>query len=199
MIHAIEFRNQTEEITWIQAKIQELIANHHKPSEIGIIATKHENLEILAANLNKANIPISYERKNNVLKQPHIQWLILILRFVASLNQVNTNVSEELLPSILALPFFEVQPATIFNLAVNANTAKESWLKTMLTFECTAFQDTIENQLESQKIQYIANYLLELGKQAQVLSIDELLDLIMGNDLVNTISDEEYQEIEELE
>ena len=124
MIQAIEFRNQTEEIAWIQAKIQELIANHHKPSEIGIIATKHENLEILAANLNKANIPISYERKNNVLKQPHIQWLILILRFVASLNQVNTSISEELLPSILALPFFEVQPATIFNLAVNANTTK---------------------------------------------------------------------------
>lgn len=196
MIQAIEFRNQTEEITWIQAKIQELIANHHKPSEIGIIATKHENLEILAANLNKANIPISYERKNNVLKQPHIQWLILILRFVASLNQVNTSISEELLPSILALPFFEVQPATIFNLAVNANTTKESWLKTMLAFECTAFTDKIENQLESQKIQYIANYLLDLGKQAQVLNIDQLLDLIMGNEMIN---DKKIDEVSELE
>ena len=196
MIQAIEFRNQTEEITWIQAKIQELIANHHKPSEIGIIATKHENLEILAANLNKANIPISYERKNNVLKQSHIQWLILILRFVASLNQVNTSISEELLPSILALPFFEVQPATIFNLAVNANTTKESWLKTMLTFECTAFKDKTENQLESQKIQYIANYLLDLGKQAQVLNIDQLLDLIMGNE---TINDKKIDEVSELE
>ena len=66
----------------------------------------------------------------------------------------------------------------------------------MLTFECTAFKDKIENQLESQKIQYIANYLLDLGKQAQVLNIDQLLDLIMGNEMIN---DKKIDEVSELE
>ena len=199
MIRALEFSNQTEELTWVLEQVDQLIKNGESPDSIGIIGREHNHLETLSHGFNNLKIPISYERKNNALKQDHVQWLILIMRFVHSLNQVNQTSQEELLPKILALPFFEIAPITIYDLAVQASTNKTKWLNTMIEYNCLAFSDPEINKLESQKVRKVANYLLELGKQSKVLAIDELLDQIMGAEKANKIDDKLIDATDEFE
>ena len=117
-IHKLKFDSQLEEYYYISNKIKELIDSGVSPSEIGVLSRKHSQLETLTESLKFFGVPVNYERGNNVMNNPKIRQLTIMMEFVDSLNSVDQYEKEYLLPEILAFDCFGISPEDIRNLAL---------------------------------------------------------------------------------
>ena len=80
--------SRQEEFAWIAESIQENITKGIKPSGIAVIARRHSDLIALLPYLNRANIAVNYERRDNVLDDERIQLLELMARICVDIAAV---------------------------------------------------------------------------------------------------------------
>jgi len=170
-----EFPSEIEEYSWIIEEIIKKISKGTKPEDIAIIARKHKQLISIAANLESRNIPINYNKNNNVLDHPQIQELIQILEFINHLSTQNLSQANEILPQILSYPFWEISSLEIWKISRTSYEKKQFWLDTMLE----------NNEI---KIRNIAEFLLEITKLSYEKNAQEILDIIVGNQSLNYTS-----------
>lgn len=166
------FPTSLHEYYWVATKIKELIRNGTNPSDIAVIARYHRQLEELSPLLNKLGVPLSYERNNDVLEEPHVHQLIRISRFVATLCRKNVYEADELLPEILSYPFWGLSRKTIWDIAKTAERSGDvsrTWLEVML-------------EHEDPSIKQIADFLIYLGTLSSSETLENVLDKIMGAD-----------------
>ncbi|MEM1312634.1 MAG: 3'-5' exonuclease [Patescibacteria group bacterium] len=161
------FPSFLEEIAWISKKIRSLINNGVLPQNIAIIARKHKTLQQIVPILHRADIPINYERDENILDKPFIRQILQILKFIDSLNKVGSDESQELLPEILSYPFWRISNLDIYNISLKASQSRQNWLQIM------------ENH-SNQNIVNLADFLRELAKQAVSSNAEQILDEILG-------------------
>jgi len=150
--------------------IREQIEEGKPPSDIAVIARYHRQLEELALVLNKMEVPVTYERHNNVLEEPHIHQLIQIARFVSSLCRKNTDEADEFLPEILSYPFWGLDRAVVWEIAKAAERSGElrlRWLDVMRTYD-------------DEYVRSIADFFLYLGTISYYDTLEHVLDDIMG-------------------
>ena len=76
----------SSESHYVSRKIKELIDNGTNPEDIAVISRKHDSLENLVPYLKGANVPIRYQREQNVFLEPHIMQLIIISRFIGKIK-----------------------------------------------------------------------------------------------------------------
>ena len=182
---------------------------------IGVISKKHNSLESVASLLNSYNIPIKYEKSDNILEYTHIKWIIQILRFCLEFTSGSEYKKlDPLVQDIVSFPFFGVNSITLFDLASLANAAKKipreeniinnkeySYLSSMLEYEPSELLTKVISQESANQeqilIQDIAKWLIDLATRAPSLSLGQILDIILG------VEDEEtrkgYERVEELE
>jgi len=135
--------------------------------------------------LNSQNIIASYERKQNILEEPHIHQLITIGRFVATLARKNIIDADEYLPEILSYPFWGLDRATIWNIAVEAEQNRDSrkqWLGIM-------------RKSNNKKVSQIADFFDELSGLAQTETLEAVFDAIVGGHQSLMVSDNEDEDI----
>lgn len=164
-----EFPTSLEEMVWVSEIIQKKLSEDGaSPCAIAVIARKHETLERAAKVLDYFGIPVSYERKKDLLEQKHIKELITILKFV---NTVATNErqADEYLPEILSYPFWNIDRVTVWNISAKAYEGRKSWLKIML-------------ESEQLNLRQIATFLITLGVDAKEKTAEEIIDMITGVD-----------------
>jgi DNA helicase II / ATP-dependent DNA helicase PcrA len=158
------------EHAYIMQEITRLIADGHDPSEIAVITRKHAALEDLARTLVRAGIPINYERKQNVLEEPHVRLLVTMARFVASLVRRDMDVSENFLPTILSAPCFNIDRETLWSIATTAQTSPgRSWIAAMKTHH-------------DPKVVAIAEWFIRLGADSHHDPLERILDELIGSD-----------------
>ena len=63
------FESQIAEFSWVAEKISNLIRNGVTPKEIAVIAPKHKILQAFVPYLKNQNVPIYYEKLENILKK----------------------------------------------------------------------------------------------------------------------------------
>jgi hypothetical protein len=68
VIQYYQFTSELEQYLWITQKIQQLLAQGYSPGNLAIINRKHKELTTLASLLQAANIPIFYEKGQDVLQ-----------------------------------------------------------------------------------------------------------------------------------
>lgn len=170
-VFQFKFNTDLEEFAWVSSKIRELLDNGIKPSEIAVISRKHNNLSQILPFLRAEDVPIFYEKGENVLGKIHIQQIIVIIKFLNSLNQKNELEADEFLPQILSFKFWEVDPVDIWKISVEAYSQKQPNARLWL--------DVIQ-KYPNPKIQKIANFLLGLGKKSKDESVETILDKILG-------------------
>jgi len=167
-IIAKKFKTQLDQLNWVANEISNLIISQKvEPSQIAVIARKHEHLMNIVPVLDSLMVPVSYERGQNVLEKKEILELIAIFRFVDSLNQVDEKPKEELLPQILCFEFWRLSSQDIYLLSEKAYKDRQSWLLTMQNYENSDFK-------------LIADFLIELGKQAKVATLEQIIDEVTG-------------------
>jgi len=164
------FETSIHEMSFVAGEIRRILDTGIPASDIAVIASKHKILENLVPFLSMQNIPVNYERKQNVLEEPHVRELIQMTRFIASLGRKNHDEADELLPEILSYPFWNIPRKTIWEISVQAR--RENWL-------------TIMEKSEDKKLRDIADFFIDLGIRSQHETLEQILDELMGSDIVS--------------
>ncbi len=168
----ISFLSPQSQQQWVTQRVQELIASGIKSADIAILAPRHKYLQIIARSLMQANIPLAYERRDNVLQQPHIAQLVQLAQIVQYLVDEDYTEANALLPEILSYPFWNLKPQQIWRISLEAyrqSTYEEPkyWLEIMLESEDT-------------KVIQVANWLLETAQLARFESLEHIVDELIG-------------------
>lgn len=192
-----EFPTSAHELHFISREIKKLVDGGHNPEEIAVIARKHWQLEELVPYLTGVNIPIRYEREQNVLREPHIAELIDISKFIASIGKKEKDESDELLPKILCFPFWGISRETVWKISLASRRAPEgkTWLENMLEYEGDGIKYKDKEEKNAEKIRNIARFFIDLGARAENEPLERVLDRIIGA-RVSTAKDSEDDEEE---
>ncbi|MCX6739319.1 MAG: ATP-dependent DNA helicase [Candidatus Parcubacteria bacterium] len=169
-IHHENFETSLHEMSFVAAEIRRLIDSGTPASDIAVITSKHRILESLVPFLSMQNVPVNYDRKQNVLEEPHVRELITMTRFIASLGRKNNDEADEFLPEILSYPFWNIPRKTIWEISVHAK--YKSWLGIMM-------------ESEDRKLRDIAEFFIDLGIRSQHETLEQILDELMGSDIVS--------------
>ncbi len=170
-IHHFQLPSSSHECHYISREIKRLIDLGTKPSDIAVIGRKHEFLENLVPFMKGAEVPIKYDREQNVLEEPHIKELIIMSRYVYSLINQDGIIDESLLPQILSFGFWEIPRIDLFRLSADARVKRyDDGFKFL----------NLSLESESQKIKYVANFLVEVSQMAMNEPVERILDVLVG-------------------
>ncbi len=124
-VHSVE-----EEYSWIAQKIQELIDTGHEPQEIAIISKKHQWLQDCIPYLIARDIPVEYDKAQDVLQQTHIHQLVTMARYIDSLRPGGSP-RDDLLPEIISYPFWGISRLDIWEFFHHNGRSTGSWIERM--------------------------------------------------------------------
>lgn len=180
--HAV-LGTRTHEYAYIAREITQLIKTGHNPKDIAVITRRHRELEDLARVLVAANIPVTYERKQNVFDEPHIRLLLLLARFVSTIVAKGVKEGDEYLPDILSAPVWGFSREDVWRVSVAASRRDDrSWLGAM-TDDTHAGMRTM------------AAWLIDLGIRAPHEPLERILDEFIGSDgILLPIADEDMHD-----
>ena len=166
-IHTLSFPSPEEEYAYIAAEVAKLLKKKVEAKEIALIAREHKQLILLLPYLDKLDIPYTYTRKENVFDEQHVKELIILCRFLATVGDTKYE-RDDLLPSILAFPFWGIDRIAVWRIAEHAKRENISWLAAM-------------EQSTDEKISTLAKFLIELGIASQTTPLEIILDTLVGS------------------
>ena len=112
-----EFLSSIAQADWIARDIQRHIKNGTEPSEIAILAPRHRQLEPLIAYLNALDIPVRYEKREDILEAPVVKQLITMSRLVLALRNNDDAAADSLWPEVLSYDFWRLPTSSIWDIA----------------------------------------------------------------------------------
>ncbi len=175
------FPTRTHEFRFIASEIRRLLDSGVSGKDIAVIGRKHKNLEALTPFLMLEQVPVNYERRQNVFEEPHIRELILLSRFVTSLVRKNREEADELLPEILSFPFWGISRKTIWEISIEAERSRAKrmrWIDVMLA-------------VPDEQVRTLADFFLDLAERSHNETLEEILDEMMGSKFVSTAFSED--------
>jgi DNA helicase-2/ATP-dependent DNA helicase PcrA len=170
----LEFKNQSNEYEYVADKIAQQISDGVSPNEIAIIAREHRHLESILPYLFDKNIPVNYERRQNALSNPKIKELITLAKVVNLICNNQLRATDELMPELLSADYWQLNSIDIWKLSLKCyskryeNGIESIWINTMLD--------------EKGAMSEIAQFLIDVAKSASNHSLEDILDMIIGND-----------------
>jgi DNA helicase II / ATP-dependent DNA helicase PcrA len=184
-IHFKSYNTYYDEVADICAQVQELKNQGVDLSEICIIARNHKQIAPFARHLEKLEIPLKYEKGQDVLKSQHILELIKLATLI--LNIVDGKYVDPLLSEVLCSEYWNLKGIDIYRLATVAKSKKMSWLETML--EANTYN------LNPYFVE-VANWLIEVSSIAKRYSAERMLDILIGqkNDIGSEQSEIDFTE-----
>lgn len=163
-----EFPSSEAEYYWIAQEIRKLLDAGEDPTDIAIIAPKHKNIAPILPYLKARDIDVTYEKRDNILKDEKMSIIIQLAKFVHRLARREQPV--ENLLEILSYPFWQVPPSV----AIQAVEQKWGTNKTILEYLSG------DPQLEE-----IASFLASLATIAETTPLELWLDYLIGNQELN--------------
>ncbi len=152
---------------WIADKIAGLISSGVRPSEIAVLAPKHRYLEPLVAYLNRQDIPVRYEKRENILEAPLILELLAMARLTLALTAGDETAADSLWPVVLSAEFWGVPVSTVWQLSwqVNDSRGELRWSQAVLSSDVT---------------RHISLYFMALASKARSVTVERILDYLIG-------------------
>lgn len=166
-IHTLAFATQEEEYACIAKEIATLLEQGESPQEIALIAREHKQLILLLPYLDALHVPYTYTRKENVFDELHVQELVTLCRFLSTVSSEETT-RYDLLPKILAFPFWGINRIHIWQIAERAKKDNLSWLAAM-------------ESSDDAHIQSLARFLIEVGVASITTPLEIILDTLIGS------------------
>jgi DNA helicase-2/ATP-dependent DNA helicase PcrA len=172
-LERVSYASDIAQYVGIAASIKKLVARGTHFSEIAVLAPKHKLLELLVPYLNAEGIPVSYEKRENILDAPVVRQLITMSRLVLALQNNNQSIANALWPEVLSYDFWGIPTKTIWQIAweVSDSRGTLSWSKVLL----------------NQKVTQIPVQLL-LGVAGKITtdSCETVLDYLIGSEVLET-------------
>jgi DNA helicase II / ATP-dependent DNA helicase PcrA len=176
-ISRTEFASDIAQYDWIADQIEQKIENGVKPSEIAVLAPRHKQLEPLVAYLNDRNIPLRYEKRENILETPVVRQVIVMAQLVQALIENNISRANALWPQVLSFDFWQISTSDIWQLsweiAGKSNDERPNWSKALL-------------ESDNQTLRAAALLFLAMANVAGNESYENILDYLIGNAKIDT-------------
>ncbi|MEX0934398.1 MAG: 3'-5' exonuclease, partial [Candidatus Saccharimonadales bacterium] len=152
---------------FVAEEIARLLKKGESASDIAVLARQHTYLEQLMPYLREADIPVTYERRSNVLDQHHITQLLDLAYLIYYLANDEQETANAYLSKVLSYPFWGIDPIDIWRLSRQAYQERELWLDMM-----------IKNQ--DAKLQSLAKWLLACKDLSKSQPLEHLIDVLVG-------------------
>lgn len=166
-----ETATTSDEREWIVHAIQAQLQAGVSPKNIAVLARRHHEIISLLPYFADKNIPVAYERRDNVLDLEPIRLVERVMRIVVAIHESRIPEANALLPELLAHPAWGFAPQDIWKLSKNAYESRITWLEQMgIQAPFVALRD----------------WLLALATQVPYDPVEQLLDVIVGRDETET-------------
>lgn len=165
-LELVSFSTPHHERQWVALSIKSLIDNGVQPSEIAVIARKHADLVSLIGYFTEHDVPLSYDRKDNVLDDEAVTILERIGETVHAIGNGNYGKANALLPELISHPLWDVNPTAVWEISLAAHRERKHWLEVMQQHDAT---------------RQLAAWLIACSAQAQHQPLERMLDILIGN------------------
>ena len=185
------FESQIAEFSWVAEKISNLIQNGVTPKEIAVIAPKHKILQAFVPYLKNQNVPIYYEKRENILKNEIISQLIKISKLILAIRDKDEDKMANLFPEVLSFDFWQIPAVEVWKMSWAAKDNRDFWIEAIL-------------KSEVEQIRNLGEILVTLAEFSHEKTFEELFDYILGSreireglkspirDFISQKSDEEF-------
>lgn len=166
-----EFTAEASEYAWVAEKIHEQVEQGCSPSEIAVLAPKHAVLEKLVPFLKQKQIPVAYEKRENILETEIIQGLLLVAKLIGALGEKDFYLANEYFPQVLSLDYWNIPSVEIWkvNWQFGSRTEKRTWA---------------EIALDNKQLAFAVNFYLTISNHAKSEPLESMIDKIIGSELV---------------
>ena len=117
------FRSREEQLDCLADTAGDLLGK----GSVAILARRHASLRDTALLLHTKAVPISYEQNNNILEQPAIEQLYIILKLIVHIKKGDISMVNELLSQTLSHPMWNINPELLWQFAVDQQKTHD-WL-----------------------------------------------------------------------
>ncbi len=164
------FKHQSTEFNEVAEKINTLINSGVQPSDIAILAPKHSILEEIAKYLNHLDIPIDYEKSENILEEAPVQQVIEMLKLAQDISEGSYNQNAGW-ARVLSFDFWQLKPLDIYKEISKFNKWDES--SPNLT--------DILVESENQEIKNIVEFFIDISQKINDEKFETIIDYIVGS------------------
>ncbi len=164
-LSVIEADTIDDERHFIVTQIKESIKKGKNPSDIAVLARKHSEIEKILPYFVREGIPISYERRDNVLEQPPVILVEQLSRILIGLYLGQHHDVNVLLPQLLSHPAWGIAPMKLWQLSLNAHANHSTWLDEMA--KDPSFSD-------------LHTWLVEAALSIPHTPLETMLDVVVG-------------------
>ena len=178
-----DFPTYLHEYQWIASEVRKLLDAGTSPSDIAIISRTHYVLQRIVPFLRSENIPISYDKQQDVLELCYIRELITVVRFAVSVAENKQDEADFLLPEILSFAWWNLSRKLIWQISIESRDKNISWLSVM------------ESHSDSY-VRSIATFLINLGVVALSEPVERILDIIIGSSTLEMTDSEDDDDVE---
>jgi DNA helicase-2/ATP-dependent DNA helicase PcrA len=164
-VSLVETATKHDERLRLVQSIKQRLDNGQPAESIAVLARRHHELISLLPYLSDADIPVNYERRDNVLDIDPIITLESTAQLIVALFEGKHDRVNALLPELLAHPAMKFSPADIWKLSLNAYSQRVSWMEVMAVTPAFVSLHT---------------WLVEVAAQVPHVPLEYILDTIMG-------------------
>ncbi len=161
-----EFISDAAQYAWVASKIKDLVTKQNIPiDEIAVLAPKHRYLIPLLPYLSAQQLPVRYEKRENILDKPIILQLEQMSRLVLALSEQSQGIIDSLWPQVLSYDFWNLSTERIWEISWKVYKQRLDW-----TSELLASKDT----------KTIASFFLRVKDLLSTTTLEQQLDLLTG-------------------
>lgn len=163
--------NLLEHRTFVTSEYQynhvaNLISQLNQKGSVAVLARGHSSLINLVPYLKKYDLPINYEKQNNILEDDIVKNIIAIANTVQSLLEGDINGANAYIASFIRHPLWQIDGYTLWQIAIS-NRGVNNWLESLLDHE-------------NPKISSIGHWLIWLSGVAEQESLANVMEYIFG-------------------
>ena len=164
-IVARQFKTDAAQYNWLAQEIKRLVTTGLSASHIAVLAPKHRFLAPLLPYLAQQDLPVKYERRENILDEPLIHQLEQMSRLVLAIAGGDVRHSNHLWPEVLSYDFWRVPTETIWRINWQSRQSREPWTSILLNEE--SLKDT-------------AAFFIKLSTLIEIVPLEQQLDALIG-------------------
>jgi DNA helicase-2/ATP-dependent DNA helicase PcrA len=164
----LSFGSELAQYDWVAGEIAKLIKKGTPPQDIAVIAPRHKYLERLMPYLGEQQVPVAYERRENILEAPIILQLLRMAELVAALADNRQNQADALLGEVLGYDFWAIPSETLTALSLECYNKHKHWLEVLAGHK--------DKQLKE-----ITAWLVSLAKKSRLEPMEYMLDQLIGS------------------
>lgn len=179
-IKVIDAYNPIHEACFVGNEITRRIRDGEEAESIAVIYRKHKQVDELARFLNKEGIPVYLKKRENVLEQENVRFVVQLLTWLAQESHIPFS-GDHLLFTILHHRSFELKPLLIarFSSWVYRHGERRSWRELLSAdHQLLSEMQGAFSTPELEQMHRASDLLDSVFKNAQSLTMQELLERI---------------------